>query len=207
MCGVPFKAILTGLTFVRFSRPRPRLLFAPNPVVAMRNGKPTLMVRLGYGRAGTLFDATARLAILLSGKTPAGHLFRRVQEVPLQRAQLPVLPFTWTLMHALDERSPLYGFDAARAIAAQARVFVIFQARDPTLATWVHDIHDYAAQDIRFGLRYADVVTEAADGTPIADMRKIGMLEADQGEAFEEISWTESEGLEDSSSQPGSDIP
>ena len=35
MCGLTFTAILTGLTFVRFSRPRARLVFAPNPVVAM----------------------------------------------------------------------------------------------------------------------------------------------------------------------------
>jgi inward rectifier potassium channel len=46
-CGFAFTAILTGLTFVRFSRPRARLVFAANPVVAMHNGKPTLMVRIG----------------------------------------------------------------------------------------------------------------------------------------------------------------
>jgi hypothetical protein len=50
-CGLPFTAILTGLTFVRFSRPRARLVFAANPVVAMHNGKPTLMVRIGNRRA------------------------------------------------------------------------------------------------------------------------------------------------------------
>ena len=40
-CGLAFTAILTGLTFVRFSRPRAKLIFAANPVVAMHNGKPT----------------------------------------------------------------------------------------------------------------------------------------------------------------------
>jgi inward rectifier potassium channel len=54
VCGVAFTAILTGLTFVRFSQPRAKLVFAANPVVTMRNGKPTLMVRIGNGRVGVL---------------------------------------------------------------------------------------------------------------------------------------------------------
>ena len=51
VCGLAFAAILTGLTFVRFSRPRAKLVFAANPVVAIHNGKPTLMVRIGNARA------------------------------------------------------------------------------------------------------------------------------------------------------------
>jgi inward rectifier potassium channel len=192
MCGLTFTAILTGLTFVRFSRPRARLVFAPNPVVATHNGKPTLMLRVGNGRATALLDAAAKLNVMLSVKTAEGKLFRRAQEVRLERAHLPVFPFAWTLMHVLDERSPLYGYDAARAIAAQAQVFVMLEARDPTLATLVHDIRNYAPEDIRFGMRYADAVTTAEDGTPVADLTKIGALEPDLGERLEP-GWTEHE--------------
>jgi inward rectifier potassium channel len=56
ICGLGFTAILTGLTFVRFSRPRAKLVFAANPVIAMHDGKPTLMVRIGNGRATVLTD-------------------------------------------------------------------------------------------------------------------------------------------------------
>ena len=61
VCGLAFTAILTGLTFVRFSRPRSKLIFAANPVVAMHNGKPTLMVRIGNGRATMLTEGAAKL--------------------------------------------------------------------------------------------------------------------------------------------------
>jgi len=46
VCGIAFTAILTGLTFVRFSRPQAKLIFAANPVVAMHNGEPTLDAQL-----------------------------------------------------------------------------------------------------------------------------------------------------------------
>ena len=93
-------------------------------------------------------------------------------------------------MHVLDERSPLYNYDAARAIGADAQVFVLLEARDPTLATMVHDIRNYAAKDIRFGMRYTEAVTTAEDGTPVLDLTRIGELEPDFGDRQEQ-GWTE----------------
>jgi inward rectifier potassium channel len=192
ICGLGFTAILTGLTFVRFSRPRAKLVFASNPVVAMHNGKPTLMLRVGNGRLGVLLDAVAKLNVLLSPISSEGKRFRRAQELRLERAHLPAFPLTWTLMHVLDEQSPLHGYDRAQMIAAGTQVFVTLEARDPTLAAVVHDIRTYAAEDIRFGMRYMDAVTMAEDGTPVADLTRIGALEPDLGDHVES-GWTEQE--------------
>lgn len=192
VCGLAFTAILTGLTFVRFSRPRAKLVFASHPVVAMHNGEPTLMLRVGNGRTNVLLDAAAKLNVLLVVPTAEGKNFRRAQELRLERTHLPVFPLTWTLMHVLDERSPLYGYDASQAVAAGAQIFVTLEARDPTLATVVHEIRSYAPEDIRFGMRYVDAVTIDEDGTPVADLIKIGALEPDVGERTEP-GWTERE--------------
>lgn len=198
VCGLGFTAILTGLTFVRFSRPRAKLVFASNPVVAMHNGKPTLMLRVGNGRLAVLLDAVAKLNVLLSATSSEGKRFRRAQELRLERAHLPGFPLTWTLMHMLDEQSPLHGYDRVRMIAARAQLFVTLEARDPTLAAVVHDIRNYAAEDIRFGMRYVDAVTMAEDGTPVADLTKIGALESDLGNHLDlESGWTEQEEARD----------
>ena len=82
---------------------------------------------------------------------------------------------------------------AVRVIEADARVFVSLEARDPTLATVGHTIRSYAPGDIRFGMRYADVVTTAEDGTPVADLTRMGELEPDVGDR-PEPGWTEREG-------------
>jgi hypothetical protein len=86
----------------------------------------------------------------------------------------------------------LHGFDMPRAINADLQVFAMLQARDPTLATMVHDIRTYAAEDIRFGMRYTDAVTTAEDGTPVLDLTKLGALEPDVGDRQEQ-GWTERE--------------
>jgi inward rectifier potassium channel len=192
VCGLAFTAILTGLTFVRFSRPQAKLVFASHPVVAMHNGKPTLMLRIGNGRADVLLDAATKLNVLHTITTAEGIRFRRAQELRLERAHLPIFPLTWTLMHVMDERSPLYGYDAAQLVAAHAQVFVTLEARDPTLATSVHGIRSYTTEDIRFGMRYVDAITIEEDGTLVADLTKIGEMEPDVGEHPEQ-GWTERE--------------
>ncbi len=194
VCGLAFTAILTGLTFVRFSRPRAKLIFAGNPVVAMHNGKPTLMVRIGNGRVGVLAEAVAKLNVFLVDTTAQGMSFRRAHELRLERTRIPIFTNFWTLMHVLDEQSPLHRYDAARTIEADARVFVTIEARDPTLATVVHDARFYAPQDIRFGMRYADAVSAAADGTLVADLELVGALEPGVVD-HQEVGWTEREEL------------
>ena len=191
--GLAFTAILTGLTFVRFSRPRAKLIFAANPVVAIHKRKPTLMLRIGNGRTTVLTNAMATLNVLLTERIGEGKVVRRAQELRLERVHIPAFPLSWTLMHVLDEQSPLHGFDRERATAADARIFVTLEARDPTLATTIQDMRSYAAADIRFGMRYADAVTTTRNGALSVDLARIGELEADSGNDYIEQGWTEQE--------------
>ena len=192
VCGLAFTAILTGLTFVRFSRPRAKLIFAANPVIVMHNSRPTLMLLVGNGRPGVLTDATAKLNVSLTETAADGTLLRRAQELRVQRAHIPLFPLSWTLMHVLDEKSPLYGYDADRVLQAEVRIFVTLEARDPMLATSVHDIRIYTPEDIRFGVRYRDPIVFGDDGLPVLNLTTIGTLEPDVGDRHE-TGWTERE--------------
>jgi inward rectifier potassium channel len=191
--GLAFTAILTGLTFVRFSRPRAKFIFANNLVVATHNGQPTLMLRVGNGRPVVLSNARAKLNVLVDETTSEGASFRRAQELHLQRSRIPMFPLTWTLMHTMDEQSPLHGFDQEKFISADARVFFSLEARDPSLSATVYDMRSYPPNAVRFGMRYADAVTISDDGTPIADMTRISTLMPDTGAHKPEPGWSEEE--------------
>jgi len=198
ICGLAFTAILTGLTFVRFSRPRAKFFFAEYPVVTQHNGQPVLMLRVANGRPGVMMDAKAKMNVLLSETTSEGNSFRAARELHLQRAQIPIFPLTWTIMHIIDEHSPLHGLDEAGIVAADARLFISLEARDPSLVTVVQDVHSYQPDGFRFGMHYADVISTEADGTPVADITRISEIEADalapsnvtQGWSEKEEAWT-----------------
>ena len=181
LTGVSFTAILTGLTFVRFSKPRPKFVFADHPVVARHNGISTLMMRVGNGQATVLADAHCKISVLVSETSKEGSSFRRTHELRLARSSIPVFPLSWTIMHHIDEGSPLHGLDAARFAAADVRIFVSFEARDPALALVVHDLRSYTPLDVMFGMRYTDIIINDEYGRPCADISRISELEPDPG--------------------------
>lgn len=181
MCGMAFTAIATGLTFVRFSRPRAKILYADMAVVGTHRGRRTLMVRIGNGRLTPLTGASARLTALIGEETDEGQYFRIIHELPLLQPTLPVFALTWTIMHDLEGDSPLGAFGPAELAAADVQLFLSLRARDPLLAVDIDETHRYAAADIQFGMRYADAVSLDADGHLSVDLTRISLTEPDAG--------------------------
>jgi inward rectifier potassium channel len=194
--GVAFTALATGLLFVRFSRPKARILYAANPVIARHAGHPTLMIRIANGRRGLLYDAAAHLSLLLSVRGENGELSRRVYELQLTRSRLPIFSLTWTLMHRIDEASPLKGYDTARLIEQDALLLLGVEARDITVSAGVIDTKGYRPTEILFEMRYADLVSFDSTGHPVADLSAVSRLEPDIGPepprtGWQDRSWSE----------------
>src|SRR5206468_11079324 len=61
MTGVFLLAVMTGLIFVRFSRPVARVVFSRSMVIAPLNGKPTLMLRVGNENHHSMVEAKFRI--------------------------------------------------------------------------------------------------------------------------------------------------
>ncbi len=180
MTGLAFTAILTGLIFVRFSKPRAKFLFAEHPVITMHNGMATLMLRVGNGRATVLADARIKIGVLISETSQEGATFRRTHELALVRSSIPVFPLTWTIMHEINDASPLHGMSAQGYLNADVRLFVSFEARDPSLALVVHDLRSYGPADVMFATHYADVISIDELGHSCADMTRISEVVADE---------------------------
>lgn len=177
--GTVFTAIVTGLLFVRFSRPRARILFAENAVITHHNGHPTLMIRFVNGRTTAMTSARIRLSVLLAETTAEGHFYRRIHHLPLEQSEVPLFVMPWTAMHRITPDSPLHGFDAASLARSDTRLFVTIDATDRVLAADVRDLRSYDASQIRFGMHYADAVTLDADGNAVADLTRLSLLEPD----------------------------
>jgi inward rectifier potassium channel len=179
MSGMAFTAIATGLIFVRFSRPRAKILFADHVVVTPYNGMPTLMVRIANGRMTMLTDLKVRLSALIREHSSEGHSMRRVNDLVLERSNVPMFALTMTMMHRIDEHSPLYGHTAQSLLDGDVRLFLSVEARDTAINSTVHDLKDYRSHDVRFGMRYADAVTLDPDGRTMADLTRISVIEPD----------------------------
>jgi inward rectifier potassium channel len=179
MTGLAFTTITTGLIFVRFSKPQAKILFADEIVVTPYNGLPTLMVRIANGRMSMLTDLKVTLNALIRERSSEGHNMRRVNDLTLVRSSIPMFALTLTLMHRIDEHSPLYGHTPQSLLDEDIRLFLSVEARDVAISSTVHDLKDYKSHQIRFGMRYADAVTVHPDGRTMVDLTMLSVIEPD----------------------------
>ena len=85
--GMSFLAVMTGLIFARFSRPRARFVFANNPVITRHEGRQTLMIRMANARHNAISRANARLWIIRAERTKEGDQLRRFYELKLDHSE------------------------------------------------------------------------------------------------------------------------
>jgi inward rectifier potassium channel len=177
MSGMAFTAIMTGLIFVRFSRPRAKIVYADKAVISHHNGLPTLMIRIANGRLSALASTVVTLDALIPETTNEGRIYRRLHALPLTRSTIPMFGLIVTLFHQIDERSPLAGYDAESLLSDEVRLILGIEARDPHLAAVVHDVKNYTAADIAFGMHYVDAMNTDDNGQILVDLTKISLIE------------------------------
>jgi inward rectifier potassium channel len=151
-------AVMTGLIFSRFARPRARFIFAQNMVVAPHNGVENVMVRVVNARTNLMNNATAKLWLSRLETTSEGVSFRRFMQLKLTHDENPLFALSWTLFHPIDEDSPLYGRDKAQLISEEAGFIVTLRGFDEESAQDVLGRKNYEPQQLLFGHAYKDVL-------------------------------------------------
>lgn len=157
MTGVFLLAVMTGLIFVRFSRPVARVVFSRSIVIGPLNGKPTLMVRVGNENHHSMVEARFRIMYTRDQPLAEGGDFRYFHDLKLHFDQLTVFPAALTLRHEIDQSSPLYGVSMEMLESERALFFVSVVGIDPVIATEVQTQRDYSWRDVKFGHRFVEI--------------------------------------------------
>ena len=192
MSGIFLLAVMTGLIFVRFSRPIARVLFSNSIVIAPLNGKPTLMVRIGNENHHSMVEAKFRIMFSRDEPLLEGGDFRYFYILKLQFDRLTVFPAALTLRHTIDETSPLFGANPESLESSRVLFIVSVVGIDPVIAAAVQTQKDYSWRDVRFGERFVEMYTEHGGGRLTVDYGRLHDTEqvefAVQGNGYDESS-------------------
>jgi inward rectifier potassium channel len=175
--GLMSLALITGLMFARFSRPRARFLFSKSMVVRPIDGQRTLILRAANLRLNVIQDASARLYMMRNEVTQEGFRIRRVVDLPLVRSTQPSFALGWTIMHVLDESSPL-ACETPESLRGSDAVFVVnMSGTDESTGQMLTASADYANSDVHWNATFRDVLMEDADGALHIDYTNFDAVE------------------------------
>ena len=169
-------AVATGLVFSKFSIPQARLEFAREACVFRYDGQPTLALRLSNTRSNYIVEAQVRVTLTRAETTAEGVPFYRLYDLRLLRDRSPALGRSWQVMHTIGPDSPLSGYDEAKTRATDLEIIVSLTGIDGTSSQNVHGRHRYLPEQIRFGYRYADMLSNKPDGRVELDYARLHEL-------------------------------
>jgi len=170
--GLVYVALATGLVFARVSKPTARVAFSQVAVVHAFDGVPTLMFRAANRRANQILEAEVTVSLARDTRTVEGHELRRFQELKVVRSRSPLFALTWLVMHQIDDESPLKGATPESLRLERAELVAVLSGLDEGFSQRIHARHAYAADDIVWDKRFADVLSTRPDGRRKLDYRR-----------------------------------
>jgi len=187
LIGLLSFAIVTGLFYGRFSKPKAYLRFSENALLAPYKDITAIMMRVAPFKNATLVDAEAKVTIGIvveeDGKT-ANKFF----QLPLEYNNVNALTLSWTIVHPITETSPFYNFTKEDFENTTGEILVYLKAFDDMFSNTVVTRTSYTFKEIIIGAKFKPMYMRSSEGNKtILHMDKLNSyIPADVSYSFKE---------------------
>jgi inward rectifier potassium channel len=174
--GLLCVALVTGLVFSRFARPSAKILFSTSAVIGPHKDGTALMFRVINKRRNELINMSAKVILSRVEQTASG-LIRSYDDLVLERSNSMFFPLSWTIVHCIDNDSPLAGETDDTLRAKYAEVLILLSGTDETFSQQVFSASSYRFDEIRWNSRFVSISEEMLDGTIRTDLSRFNETE------------------------------
>jgi inward rectifier potassium channel len=168
-------AIATGLIYGRFAKPKSYLAFSDHALISPYQGKNALMFRfVSYKENHALTDVEIKVTVGLQLRENDNPPVFKFYSLELERSRVDNLPMNWTVVHPIDEKSPLLSFSHEDMKTADVELYVLVRGFDDVYSTIVQQRTSYVYDEIIFGRKFIPMYRESDDGkTTILELHKL----------------------------------
>ncbi len=177
MVGLFGLAVITGLIFVRFSRPTARMHFSKVAVITPFDGVPNLMIRVANLRHQAMVEPEFRMILFRNVVTAEGDDVRRFNSLKLEFDHLIAFPAVLTVRHRIDEESPLFGMTPEDLQQHDIRIMASIVGVDSVIVAPVQSLSDYNYDQIEWNRRFVEIYDQSKEGEWTVDYGRIDETE------------------------------
>ncbi len=171
LVGLMAFALATGLFFARFSKPKAQIVFSESAIITNYRDMKAFMFRIVNPRNNKIINLEA-IVTMTWMEDIAGEKVRRFAKLELEREKVSLFPLNWTIVHPIDENSPLLHLVCDDLTRMQTEVLILIQGYDETFAQNVHLNSSYTCQEILWDVKYAKMY-HAIDGQTVLYLDKL----------------------------------
>jgi inward rectifier potassium channel len=178
LIGLVGVAVVTGISFARFSRPVAKILFSRNALIAPYRGGRAFMFRIVNQRSNQLVEVAAKVLLSRRKRDGATSLDREFVSLDLERTSVVFFPLSWTIVHPIDAKSPLRDWTAEELVNCDAEFLILLNGFDETFSQTVHTRSSYKASEVVWGARFSSMFEPMEDdGIVRVDIRRLHDIE------------------------------
>lgn len=169
-------SVIAGIVFARFARPVARIVFSRCAVVAPYRDITAFMFRVVNMKSNEIVELEAK--VLMTRRKREGSLDREYIPMKLERERVVFFPATWTVVHPIDEKSPLWGWTEEDLRGCDVEFLVLLNGFDETFSQNVHTRSSYKGAEVVWGARFRSTFNPPRpDGTVSVDIRKLDEID------------------------------
>jgi inward rectifier potassium channel len=173
MVGLMGFALATGVLFGRVSRPSAKIGFSDNLLVAPYQGGTSLQFRIVNLRPNVLIEMSASIMLMT---VESGQ--RKYAALTLERNGIYFFPLTWTVVHPIDETSPLFGKTQAELEILQAEDLILIKGFDDTFSQTVNARYSYRYDEFVWNAKFTPSFYIDQEGRMVLELDGVGRYES-----------------------------
>lgn len=175
MLGLMGFALVTGLSYGRFSKPKADIEYSTYALIAPYKEITGFMFRIANRRQNELIENECQLVVTINNKETGKREFHFL---PLELNKINFLAFSWTIVHPIDEQSPLNGLTSQDLIEGDAEFIILFKAINDTYSQNVFSRMSYKANEIKWNSKFVPIKqTPHKDGSISININDIHNIE------------------------------
>jgi inward rectifier potassium channel len=163
MVGLMGFAIITGILYGKFSRPTARIIFSEQAIIAPYRGINALEFRIVNQRKNQLIEVEVQV-LLSMNKLVDGQRKGVFLDLPLESKRVNFFPLPWTIVHPIDDNSPIQNYTNQDLIDADAEIIIMVKAYDDSFSQHVYKRYSYTASEIIWGAKFNIIYKNGSDG-------------------------------------------
>lgn len=174
MIGLLSFSFITGLLYGRFSKPKAAIKFSENIILREFKDKRAVMFRLMNSRKTVMIEPKIKVTLSITDEKTEEKKFYNLS---LERDAIMYLPTVWTIVHEIDEKSPLYNFSNQEILNLNAELFMLLQYHEESFAQNVYQIYSYDFDELKVDVKYKSSYTFDENGFTILDHGTLSEVE------------------------------
>lgn len=151
MLGLMGFAFVTGVLYGRFSKPRVDLQYSNEAIIAPYKEITGLMFRVANKKQNELIETECQVILAINNIETQRRDFHFLE---LERSKINLLPLTWTVVHPIEDKSPLYGISDSDLKIRDAEFIILIKSITDTYFQTVYSRMSYKYSELVWNAKF-----------------------------------------------------